>query len=114
MSKIERWHYGCPSGETYIKRAGVTVRRSKNLRGLMRYAVHVEKIETRVDPLNMSRGELRVTYSDGAQGFASFASYHVMIDWVRNRHKWRGIDHTMHGPNLGYFTKPGIIAGGNP
>lgn len=65
----------------------MTVSRSRNLRGLLEYGRkhQVEKIESRPDPLNVVRGELRVTYANGAQGFASFSSYHIMIDWIRNR-----------------------------
>jgi hypothetical protein len=110
---MEKWHYGCSSSETYIKKDGVTVSRSKNLRGLLDYArkSRVALIESRVDPLNSVRGEIRVTYADGATGFASFASYNIMIDWVRNRRIWVNVPHTMQGPQMGYLTKPGIIAG---
>jgi hypothetical protein len=109
----ERWHYGCPMNETYITLNGVTVSRSKNLRGLLRYRSWVKKVETRIDPVNSHRGELRVTYSEGAQGFATFNSYGIMIDWVRNRRAWRsqGATITHSGPDMGYFTKPGTIAG---
>lgn len=113
MNTIEKWHYGCPSGETYIKLAGVTVSRTRNLRGLLEYGRkhQVSKIESRPDPLNVVRGELLITYANGAQGFASFASYSIMIDWIRNRRSWRSAPHTMGGHDVGYLTKPGVIAG---
>ena len=113
MSTIEKWHYGCPAGESYVKLAGVTVSRSLNLRGLVDYGRKspAAMIESRIDPLNKHRGELRVTYSNGAHGFASFASYHIMIDWVRTRRSWRSATHVLNGPAMGYLTKPGITAG---
>lgn len=113
MQHPETWHYGCPASETYIKRAGVTVSRCRNLRALTRYSSPVVRVESRFDPFvpGNVRGDLRVTYADGAQGFASFASYHIMIDWIRKRRGWRGIEHVMQGPDLGYLTRPGVIAG---
>ena len=90
-----------------------TLRTSKNLRGMLDYArvSPVATIETKRDPANTVRGVLRVTYSNGCYSIASFASYGIMIDWVRNRRLWRVAVHTMQNENMGYFTKPGTIAG---
>ena len=100
MKTIEKWHYGCPAKETYIMHGGVTVSRTRNLRGLLDYArkSKVATVESRVDPLNHVRGELRVTYLNGAQGFASFASYNIMVDWIRARRSWRTAKYVMQGP----------------
>lgn len=110
---IEQWHYGCPMGETYVKKDGSTVSRRKNLRGLLDYArvSPVAQVESRVDPLNSARGELKVTYADDAIGYATFASYHIMIDWIRNRRSWRGAKHVRQGPDMGYLTIPGTLVG---
>lgn len=93
--------------------SGSILRTSKNLRGMRDYArvSPVAKIETMRDRANTARGVLRVTYSNGCYSIASFASYHIMIDFVRNRRTWRGAVHTMHNENMGYLTKPGTIAG---
>lgn len=90
---------------------GAILRTSKNLRGMMDYArvSPVAFIVTSRDSANNTRGVLRVTYHNGCYSIASFASYHIMIDFVRNRRSWRDADHTMHNENVGYLTKPGII-----
>lgn len=92
---------------------GSTVRTSKNLQGMRDYArvSPVVKVETRKDDKNIYRGLLRVTYENGNYSTASFASYSIMIDWVRNRRSWRTAVHLMNDENMGYLTKPGIIAG---
>lgn len=92
---------------------GATVRSSKNLRGMRDYArvSPVIKIETQRDDKNHYRGLLRVQYENGNYSIASFASYHVMLDWVRNRRTWSNAKHIMRSENMGYLTKPGIIAG---
>lgn len=107
------WHVGCPAEETYIKRDGVTVSRSRNLRGLKDYARKSApvKVETRKDPRVLEGGDLRVTYADGAIGHAHFRSHHILIDWVRNRRSWRHVETVHHDGDMGYLTKPGIIAG---
>lgn len=84
---------------------GFTIRKSRNLRGMRDYArvSPVTKIETRKDG---ARGILRVEYANGNYSIASFCSYHIMIDWVRNRRSWRHAIHTMHDEDVGYLTKP--------
>lgn len=92
---------------------GAILRASKDLRGMRDYArvSPVAFIVTSRDSANNTRGVLRVTYLNGCYSIASFASYHTMIDFVRNRRSWRNADHTMHNENVGYLTKPGIIGG---
>lgn len=113
MEKKTDWHYGCPEGETYIVLNGATVKRSKNLRGLLDYSRKAKpvKVETRKDPSLPVCGQLRVTYNDGAIGHAFFRSYEIMIDWVRGRRSFRRIEVTHKDGDVGYLTKPGIIAG---
>lgn len=102
-------HYG-----TQVIKNGQVIHTSKNLRGMLDYArVHqVAWIESCQIGPNKGQGTMRVIYSDGAESRANFASYHVMIDWIRNRRTWRTAKHVMQGPDIGYLTKPGIIAGG--
>lgn len=91
----------------------VIVRKSKNLRAMRDYArvSPVVRIESCDIGPNKGQGTMRVIYANGAESRANFASYHVMIDWIRNRRSWRGAKHVMQGPDMGYLTKPGIIAG---
>ena len=106
---------------TNIIKDGRIIRTSKNLRAMRDYArvsqvVRIESCDIGApDPAHNCRpnGTVRVIYADGAESRANFASYHIMIDWVRNRRSWRNAQHIMQGPDVGYLTKPGIIAGSN-
>lgn len=113
MSTIEKWHYGCPATETYVTLKGVIQSRSKNLRGLIAYSrkSHITHVETRKDPLNNYRGELKITYANDATGYACFASHSIMIDWIRGRRSMQHALKTHHDGDMGYLTKPGTIAG---
>jgi hypothetical protein len=73
-----------------IIKAGRIVRTSKNLRGVLDYArvSPVRRVET--TPLPAGAGSLRVLYRDGAETRANFASYEVMLDWVKRRRSWAG------------------------
>lgn len=98
---------------TTIIKDGKTIRTSKNLRGMLDYArvSPVTSVNAYRDPSNSERGLLDVTYFDGAQSRASFASYHVMVDWVRERRSWRNRGaRVAFEENMGYLTKPGIVA----
>jgi hypothetical protein len=99
------------TGGTEIHKSGVVVSRSKNLRGLTAYAPRAIKIHTVRDPANDCRGILTVTYSDGAKGYASFASHNILIDWVRSRRSWRDAKIVHASGEMGYLTRPGTIAG---
>lgn len=91
------------------------VSRSRNLRGMRDYA--------RVSPVacvvcrmrrahpNDPGGVISVEYANGATCTADFASYHIMVDFVRKRRSWRGADFRYLDGNVGYLTSPGIIAG---
>lgn len=93
---------------------GRVVASSHNLRGMRDYARKSAVVQVLAwrDESNPVRGMLRVTYANGAQCKASFASYHIMVDFVRNRRSWRGAQITYVNGNVGYLTKPGLIAGG--
>ena len=104
---------------TNIIKAGRIIRTSKNLRAMRDYArvspvVRIESCDVGAMQPDGCRynGTVRVMYADGAESRANFTSYHVMIDWIRNRRSWRSAKHIMQGPDVGYLTKPGIIAGG--
>lgn len=92
---------------------GEKVASSKNIRALLVYGrkSKVAHIRADRDPLNIVGGVLFVEYCDGAVGAVGFASYHIMIDWVRNRRSWKSAEFTTQ-ENIGYLTKPGLIAGG--
>lgn len=103
---------------TNIIKGGQIIRKSRNLRAMRDYArvspvVRIESCDIgamQADGVRYS-GTVRVIYADGAESRANFRSYGVMIDWIRNRRTWRGAAHVMQGPNMGYLTKPGTIAG---
>lgn len=96
------------------------VRYSKNLRGLRDHA-RVSRVACVIAQRDQShehrgshpRGVLHVVYRDGSIGRASFASYSIMIDWIRNRRSWRqwGAVFRILDEDIGYLTRPGIIAG---
>lgn len=106
-------HLGNDHGTMVHTPDGFTIRASKNLRGMLDYArvSQVAKIETRRDPSNTDCGVLRVEYANGNYSIASFCSYHIMIDFVRNRRSWRNAVLIMSNEDIGYLTKPGIIGG---
>lgn len=99
---------------TQIEKNGQIIRRSKNLRGLVDYArvSPVVRIESTPVKGHEVCGTMRVFYKDGAVSRANFASYHIMIDWIRNRRTWRGAKRVMQGPDVDHLTKPRVIAGG--
>lgn len=94
---------------------GRVVSQSKNLRGMRDYArkSRVAKIETRKRNAhaNDPAGILTVTYRDGARCVAVFNSHAIMIDFVRERRSWRGAEVIHTDGDMGYLTRPGIIAG---
>lgn len=94
-----------------IEKAGSIIRTSKNLRGMRDYARVSPVCRVELTPFGVCNGRLRVFYQDGAECKANFASFHIMVDFVRNRRTWRGAKIVNYGENMGYFTKPGIIAG---
>lgn len=92
--------------------SGEVLRRSKNLRGMCDYArvSHVVKVElVKGYDGSLVNGLLTVTYADGCTSRAVFNSYHIAVDFVRNRRSWRSADITMTD-NVGYLTNPGILA----
>lgn len=103
---------------TNIIKCGQIIRTSRNLRGMRDYArvspvVRIESCDIGAMQKNGTRanGTMRVFYADGAESRANFYSYEIMIDFIRNRRSWKGAKHVMQGPDMGYLTKPGIIAG---
>ena len=94
-----------------IEKNGQIIRKSINLRGMLDYAriSPVKRVE--LTPLDKASGRLRVIYDDGAVTSAHFASFKIMVDFVRNRRTWRCAEIVNYGENMGYLTKPGIIAG---
>lgn len=103
---------------TNIIKGGRIIRRSKNLRAMRDYArvspvARIESCDIGAMQHDGTRysGTVRVIYFDGAESRANFSSYHIMIDWIRNRRTWRSAKHVMQGPDIGYLTKPGVIAG---
>ena len=96
---------------TNIIKCGQIIRTSRNLRGIIDY-VRVSPV-ARIESCQIGAvcGTVRVIFKDGAESRANFRSYRIMIDWIRNRRSWRSAKHIMQGPDVGYLSKPGIIAG---
>ena len=97
-------------GTCIINPKNEVIRTSRNLRAMRDYARVSPVRSVRLEKDGACRGLLWVSYVDGCRSGASFASYHIMVDWVRARRSWRGAIITMP-ENMGYLTKPGIIAG---
>jgi len=91
---------------TNIIKNGQIIRTSHNLRAMLDYATMsaVKRIESidLPDEGNGLRGTVRVIYSDGAESRAIFERYHIMIDWIRKRRSWKGAQHVMQGPDIGF------------
>lgn len=96
---------------TSIIKSGQIVHTSHNLRAMRDYARVSRVVRIESCPINNGVcGTVRVVYADGAESRANFCSYRIMIDWIRNRRSWRSAEHIMQGPDVGYLTKPGLIA----
>lgn len=93
-----------------IFKGGKVVSTSRNLRGIMTYSGKVAPKQITLTQDGV-RGWLSVTWVDGATVQTEFASYHIMVDWVRNRRRFRDARKVFNGPDVGYLTKPGIIGG---
>lgn len=97
---------------TNIIKNGQIIRTSKNLRGMRDYARVSPVVRIESTPIaDGVMGTMRVFYADGAECRANFNSYSIMIDFIRNRRTWRSAKHIMQGPDIGYLTVPGVIAG---
>lgn len=95
---------------TSIIKDGCVIRKSHNLRGMLDYARVSPVVRVESSRAGKASGALHVVYKDGAESKANFRSYHIMIDFIRNRRSWKTALHTMHGEDVGYLTKPGVIA----
>lgn len=98
-----------------IERNGTIVCQSRNLRCMRDYARRspVARVECRkrnAHPKDPA-GIISVEYADGATCTTDFASYNIMVDFVRGRRSWRGADIRYADGDVGYLTKPGVIAG---
>lgn len=100
---------------TTVYLAGVPVRSSRNLRGARDYArvspVARADCEKRNAHDNDPAGILYITYANGATCAADFSSYRIMVDFVRTRRSWKGAAIRYLGGDVGYLTRPGLIAG---
>lgn len=96
---------------TRIEKNGQIIKTSRNLRGIVDYARTSKPARIELTPQGKVNGRLRVIFADGASTSAHFASYHIMVDWIRNRRSWDKNSIVFYGENMGYLTKPGIIGG---
>jgi len=92
------------------------VAQSRNLRGLIEYARNKSdvKIVSCFPKDDDFPPRMAVSYDDGAHCIVEWRSYHIMVDWVRARRKWRESKALIqyHGADVGYFSYPGVVAGG--
>jgi hypothetical protein len=70
-----------------IEKNGQIIRTSKNLRGILDYARLSSPKRIELTP-QATGGRLRVIFFDGASTSATFNSFDVMVDWVKNRRSW--------------------------
>lgn len=81
---------------------GIVVARSRNLRGILAYHRHgrhsirpVYVVRASAHPAEdapaCTAGMLFVTWSDGAECRAPFASYAALKDWLMARRDWKGV-----------------------
>ena len=101
--------------ETNIEKNGQIIHRSKNLRGMLDYSRISPVLRAELTPVGKVNGRLRVIYADGASSSAHFDSYRIAVDFVRNRVRnrisWTNAEIFYYGGDMGYLTKPGVIAG---
>lgn len=67
---------------------GTVISRSRNLAGIRRYVSNHLIDEIRLVRTNQNEGKLSIRFDDGATFETTFASYSVLIDWVR---RWRNV-----------------------
>lgn len=77
------------------KGGGRIVQRSRNLRGIVNRAWRVG-VRSAVglhsdNPDEPGGGDLRVLFGDGTYCQTAFASYEVMVAWLRRRRSFRGV-----------------------
>ena len=72
-------------------RNGEVIHRSKNLRGIFDHARHTWVEEAVAMPTWQSTGLLCVTFGDGSTCRTEFASYGVLVQWLRSRRSWAGV-----------------------
>lgn len=97
--------------QTAVIKDSKIVKSSRNLRGMLDYA-RVSPVSSVITMRNKDlpvRGDLHIEYQNGAYCMVSFTSYHIMIDFVRNRRSWRAANIKHHAEAIGYLTKPGLI-----
>jgi hypothetical protein len=70
---------------------GRSVRRSKNLRGILEYCrtCQVERVDL-FGPNRDGEGVLGVTWADGSTCVTDFASYRLMAEWAKARRAFDG------------------------
>lgn len=92
--------------------AGVVVMRSKNLRAVLRYAgvSPVVKVRAMPCPSNPYNGKLYVEYANGATTSAHFACHTVLLEWLGNRHSWRGAAWDVDAPPAKHLDQRSIYA----
>jgi hypothetical protein len=70
-----------------IQKAGHTVARSRNLRGILDYARKSPLVSVKIAP-HAGQGLLLVRYYDGAYSQTAFADFSVLVDWAKARRSW--------------------------
>lgn len=77
-----------PGEPILITKAGRTVSKSRNLRGVMNYARKSYVREWRASMTDDYGARIWVTFEDGAESRFEFASWDVAQRWIRARRSW--------------------------
>ena len=75
---------------TYIfAPTGAIKRRSKNLRGMLKYARVSKVVRIELKRIGNGAGLLKVVYADNCFSIAEFSSFDVMTGFVSKRRTWQ-------------------------
>lgn len=97
-----------PGGEVIRDRGGNVIRRSRNLRGIREHVSGRLVKGLSVDRIGAHEGRLCVLCEDGTSYETTFASFGVLVDFVR---RWRNV----YGAPLYTGGRPaGLVAYDNP
>ena len=71
-----------------IHKNGATVKRSRNLRGILDYARENPVVKASVVVNPDESADIVFTFLDGAKSLVHFQSNQVFLDWVLRRRSW--------------------------
>lgn len=76
-------------------KTGDCVSMSKNLRGILSYAIKAKPINIVLHKYENGAGLLKIRFLDYAHTSVIFVSFEVMNEWVKARKSWKDSDFTI-------------------